>query len=115
MVVVGAGDMGLGVCRALSDIPADDAPGSVVVVNRSAARAKDLVRQAATGPFAMRAASLERVAAELADADVVLTAVAAESHVLAASALRRGAGSPARSSTSGSRATWSRRCARSTG
>ncbi len=86
VVVVGAGDMGLGVCRALSDIPADDAPGSVVVVNRSAARAKDLVRQAATGPFAMRAASLEHVAAELADADVVLSAVAAESHVLAASA-----------------------------
>ena len=32
----------------------------------------------------MRAAPLERVAAELADADVVLTAVAAESHVLSA-------------------------------
>ena len=84
VVVVGAGDMGLGVCRALSDIAPADAPQRVVVVNRSAARARDLVRQAATGPFEMRAAPLERVAGELADADVVLTAVAAESHVLSA-------------------------------
>ena len=35
VVVVGAGDMGLGVCRALSDIAPDDAPQRVVVVNRS--------------------------------------------------------------------------------
>ena len=82
VVVVGAGDMGLGVCRALSDIAPADAPQRVVVVNRSAARASDLVRQAATGPFEMRAAPLERVAGELADADVVLTAVAAQAHVL---------------------------------
>ena len=41
------------------------------------------------GPFEMRAAPLERVAGELADADVVLTAVAAESHVLDAAGLRR--------------------------
>jgi glutamyl-tRNA reductase len=37
VVVVGAGDMGLGVCRALSDIAPADAPQRVVVVNRSAA------------------------------------------------------------------------------
>ena len=35
VVVVGAGDMGLGVCRALSDIAPADAPQRVVVVNRS--------------------------------------------------------------------------------
>jgi glutamyl-tRNA reductase len=69
------------VCRALSDIAPGDAPQRVVVVNRSGARARELVRQAA-GPFDMRAAPLEHVAGELADADVVLTAVAAESHVL---------------------------------
>jgi glutamyl-tRNA reductase len=81
VIVVGAGDMGLGVCRALCDIPAEHAPTSVVVVNRSLARAEDLVRQA--GPAAtLRAAPLEGVHAELAGADVVLTAVAAESHVL---------------------------------
>ena len=55
-----------------------------MVVNRSADRARDLVRQAATGPFDMRSAPLEAVAGELAEADVVLTAVAAESHVLSA-------------------------------
>jgi glutamyl-tRNA reductase len=82
VVVVGAGDMGLGVCRALSDIAASDAPQRVVVVNRSIDRAQDLVRLAATGPIEMRAAPLEDVAGELAEADVVLTAVAAESHVL---------------------------------
>ncbi len=85
VVVVGAGEMGLGVCRALTDIAPGDAPQRVVVVNRSAARARDLVRQTATGhALEMRASPLERVAGELADADVVLTAVAAESHVLSA-------------------------------
>jgi glutamyl-tRNA reductase len=82
VVVVGAGDMGLGVCRALSDIAPADAPQRVVVVNRSVERAQDLVGQTETGPFAMRAAPLDRVSGELAEADVVLTAVAAESHVL---------------------------------
>ncbi len=82
VVVVGAGDMGLGVCRALSDIPPADAPRSVVVVNRSLERASDLVREVASATCTMGAAALDGVAAELAQADVVLTAVAAESHVL---------------------------------
>ena len=83
VVVVGAGDMGLGVCRALADIPPDDAPQRVVVVNRSAgpgatswcARPRRAVRACGRRPSS-------DVAAELAEADVVLTAVAAESHVL---------------------------------
>ncbi|HEX3333782.1 MAG TPA: glutamyl-tRNA reductase, partial [Acidimicrobiales bacterium] len=83
VVVVGAGEMGLGICRALSDLPAPNAPRRVAVVNRSLPRAKDLVRDAGTAPFELRAAPLEQVSSELADADVVLTAVAAESHVLA--------------------------------
>jgi glutamyl-tRNA reductase len=83
VVVVGAGEMGLGVCRALCDIPAPDAPSSIVVVNRSLARAEDLAREAGRG-HKLRAAPLEGVHAELARADVVLTAVAAESHVLTA-------------------------------
>ena len=83
VVVVGAGEMGVGVCRALSDIAPADAPQRVVVANRSSKRVKELVRDAAAGgPFEIRAATLAHVAAELADADVVLTAVAAESHVL---------------------------------
>ena len=82
VVVVGAGDMGLGVCRALSDIAPPDAPQRVVVANRSVNRARDLVHESAGGAFEMRAAPLDHVAAALADADVVLSAVAAESHVL---------------------------------
>jgi glutamyl-tRNA reductase len=66
VVVVGAGDMGLGVCRALADSAPDDAPARVVVANRSSKRARDLVREASRGPSEMRAAPLERVAAEIA-------------------------------------------------
>jgi glutamyl-tRNA reductase len=83
VVVVGAGEMGVGVCRALCDIPAADAPSSIVVVNRSLERARELVR-AAGDDAKVRAAPLEGVHSELARADVVLTAVAAESHVLSA-------------------------------
>ncbi len=82
VVVVGAGEMGLGLCRALSGLPPVDAPRRVVVVNRSLKRARDLVRDAGDAPFELRAAPLERVTAELTEADVVLTAVGAESHVL---------------------------------
>ncbi len=56
------------------------------MVNRSLARAQDLVREAGDGAK-LRAAPLEGVHAELAEADVVLTAVAAESHVLHAGRL----------------------------
>jgi glutamyl-tRNA reductase len=81
VIVVGAGEMGVGLSRALSEIPEADAPRSITVVNRSLARAQDVV--AAVGASArLRAAPLEGVHAELARADVVLTAVAAESHVL---------------------------------
>lgn len=82
VVVVGAGEMGLGVCRALSDIAPADAPERVVVANRSVTRARDLVHESTGGPFEMRAVPLDHVATELAEADVVLSAVAAESHVL---------------------------------
>jgi glutamyl-tRNA reductase len=54
-----------------------------VVVNRSVGRAEDLVRTAGLGPQ-LRAASLEEIHRELARADVVLAAVAAEAHVLTA-------------------------------
>jgi glutamyl-tRNA reductase len=82
VVVVGAGAMGLGVSRALSDIPAEDAPSAVVVVNRSLSRAEDLVAQTNGTIFSLRPAALASVADELAHADVVLTAVTTEAHVL---------------------------------
>ncbi len=54
-----------------------------MVVNRSENRARELVLATGAGaPFEMRAAALDHAAVELADADVVLTAVAAEAHVL---------------------------------
>ena len=71
-----------GVSRALSDIPAADAPSAVVVVNRSLSRAEDLVAETKGASFSLRAAALDSAADELAGADVVLTAVAAEAHVL---------------------------------
>jgi len=83
VVVVGAGEMGLGVSRALCDIPDAFAPRSIVVVSRSLARAEELVGEAACGSK-LRAGALDGVHAELAQADVVLSAVAAESHVLRA-------------------------------
>ena len=83
VLVVGAGEMGVGVCRALCDIPHDAAPRSIVVVNRSVGRAEDLVRTAGLGPR-LRAASLGEIHRELARSDVVLAAVAAEAHVLTA-------------------------------
>jgi glutamyl-tRNA reductase len=71
------------VLRALCEIAPGAAPQSIAVVNRSLARAQDLVR--ATGdPAKVRAGRLEGVHSELAVADVVLTAVAAEAHVLTA-------------------------------
>ena len=85
VVVVGAGDMGVGVCRALCDLPEVDAPSSVVVVNRSDARAEALMQQVGGDAQArLRVAPLDRVHEELARADVVITAVAAEAHVLSA-------------------------------
>ncbi len=83
VVVVGAGEMGLGVSRALCDIPDAAAPRSIVVVSRSLARAEELVSEAACGSK-LKIGALEGVHAELAEADVVLSAVAAESHVLSA-------------------------------
>jgi glutamyl-tRNA reductase len=54
----------------------------VVVVNRSPSRARELVENTEAGSLELRAAPLDTVRTELADADVVLAAVAAESHVL---------------------------------
>ena len=49
VVVVGAGEMGLGVSRALCDIPEAASPRSIVVVSRSLARAEELIGEAACG------------------------------------------------------------------
>ncbi|HXW39537.1 MAG TPA: glutamyl-tRNA reductase [Acidimicrobiales bacterium] len=72
VVVVGAGEMGEGVTRALSA----HRPGSLVVVNRTSERSESLVRALPDELRAVvRTCGLDRLTAELADADVLFTTV----------------------------------------
>ena len=91
VVVVGAGEMGLGVCRALSDIAPADAPRSVSSWStaRAARAQRPGARRRGRAVRDAGGAARARAPAELADADVVLSAVAAESHVLRGGGLRR--------------------------
>lgn len=83
VAVVGAGDMGSGVLTALASLPESRRPAEVVVVNRSSARADELVRTASPG-MVVRATGLPDLAAVLAGADVVATAMEAAAHLVAA-------------------------------
>lgn len=82
-VVVGAGEMGAGVVRALYSLPSGRRPAALTVVNRTPERALDAVSGAPPG-MAMRAAGWEEVAEAIAGADVAFTAVEAEPHLLSA-------------------------------
>jgi len=91
VLVVGAGEMGDGVARALDTHD----PSSVVIANRTAQRARALVGSL-TGPLAerARATDLSRLGDDLVAADVVFTSVASTQPVvdrdlLATVALRR--------------------------
>ena len=91
--------MGLGVARALCDIPAgrrapEHRGGEPFPGPGRGARARGGAGRPSCGP-----ARLEGVHAELADADVVLSAVAAESHVLTRGTLLRASPAPCWSST----------------
>lgn len=104
VVVVGAGEMGMGVVRAL----APRGPSEIVVVNRTAARAARLLeslapelqeRSPGDGSIPCRAVPLSHLGAELAAADVAVFSVDAHHLVgageLAAATLgRREAGEP---------------------
>ena len=82
VVVVGAGEMGLGVCRALADIPPTTPPSAS---SSSTAPRRGRAIWSPTPPAVPSRCGRLRstaISAELADADVVLSAVAAESHVL---------------------------------
>ena len=109
VVVVGAGEMGLGVCRALSDIPAPTRRAGRGGQPLAGAGRGPGARRPRRRPFACAPAPLDRVAAELAEADVVLTAVAAESHVLQRRRLRRRCPARCSWSTSACPATSTRR------
>ena len=77
LLVIGAGEMGTGIARALSGRA--DLTGEVVVANRGTERAAELADM-----LAARVVALADVAAELEVADVVLTSTAAEHAVMGA-------------------------------
>ncbi len=86
VVVVGAGRMGSGVLGALTDLAPARRPAEVVVANRTAERAAALVG-AADRHVPVRALALGAAGPELAEADVVLCAVEATSHVVGSTAI----------------------------
>ena len=79
VVVAGAGDMGAGVVRALTGLPDLRRPATVVVANRSGARAAELVSTVA-GEVPVRTASLADLPTAVAEADVLVTALDAGGH-----------------------------------
>ena len=86
VTIVGAGDLGGGIVHALGRLPDGRRPASVVVVNRSPDRARQLA-DAAPDALRARAVGMEDLAASVAASDVVFTAVEASSHLLAAGTL----------------------------
>jgi glutamyl-tRNA reductase len=81
VVVVGAGEMGSGVVRALCALPPARAPAGVVVVNRGAERARGLAA-AVRGPVHVETLGIDALPAALAGADAVFTALHASGHVV---------------------------------
>ena len=82
LVIVGAGEMGSGIARALGGRA--DVTGDVTVVNRGRARADD-VAELAGG----RALDFDDLEAALGDADVLLTSTAADDIIVGAGLLER--------------------------
>ena len=93
VAVVGAGEMGTGIVHALGRLPEGRRPASVVVVNRSRGRARQLA-DAASAALDMHAVGVEDLAGTVATSDVVFTAVEASGHLLAASTLAPAAAQP---------------------
>ena len=93
VAVVGAGEMGTGIVHALGRLPEGRRPASVVVVNRSRGRARQLA-DAASAALDVHAVGVEDLAGTVATSDVVFTAVEASGHLLAASTLAPAAAQP---------------------
>lgn len=91
VVVVGAGDMGAGVVRAMGMLPAGRRPAEMVVLNRTASRAERLADETPSG-VAARAGAIEELAGAVAAADVVVTAVEADGHPFGVDLLCPGGG-----------------------
>ena len=93
VTVVGAGEMGSGIVRALGHLPEGRRAASVVVVNRSRDRARQLA-DAAVPELRARAVGIEELPAVVAESDVVFTAVESGGPVLTAGALTAASARP---------------------
>jgi glutamyl-tRNA reductase len=85
-VVLGAGEVGSGVVRALAGLPAERRPGEIVVSNRTAERASALVAEIGTSAI-VRTAAFEDLGSELAEADVVVSALEGTPQLLGAASV----------------------------
>ena len=85
VVVIGAGEIGAGVTEALAGLAPRRRPADVVVVNRTQSRAEDVAARAGTG--VVRTARFEDQAELCGRADVIVSAVEADGHVIDAAAL----------------------------
>ncbi|HXQ18111.1 MAG TPA: glutamyl-tRNA reductase [Acidimicrobiales bacterium] len=86
VVVVGAGEVGAGLTRAVVSLPEGNAPRDVVLVNRSEDRAAALVSELGS-PAALRTVPLSALPEIAAAADVVLSALDADGPVIGAEQL----------------------------
>jgi glutamyl-tRNA reductase len=86
VVVVGAGEVGAGLARAVVSLPQRHAPRDVVLVNRSPERARALVTELGS-PAALRTVPLSELPEVAAAADVVLSALSSEGPVIGAEEL----------------------------
>ena len=93
VTLVGAGEMGTGVVHALGRLAGRRRPASVVVVNRSTERARQLA--AAVAPaLEVRVVGMDELPAAVVGSDVVFTAVETGEHVLSATDLVPAAARP---------------------
>jgi glutamyl-tRNA reductase len=90
VVVVGAGDIGQGLVRALAS--QSDKPAELAIANRTASRSRAVAEEAA-GSVLARAIRLEDVAAAVSSADVIFSALDVPHPVLGPNQLAREGGS----------------------
>jgi len=86
VVVVGAGEVGAGLARAVVSLSQRHAPRDVVIVNRSPERARALVTELGS-PAALRTVPLSELPEAAAAADVVLSALSSDGPVIGAEEL----------------------------
>jgi glutamyl-tRNA reductase len=93
VVVLGAGELGVGTLSALIDPRRAHRPGEVVVVNRTDTKAADAVNAIETD-LAVRSAGLDQLRTELQDARLLVTAVEADAPIVDQSHLGASQGAP---------------------